>query len=142
MTTTKNVYLPIKINSTFNLCEQFKIQEPKDATNCARALQGSHFTFGHATQMSYWGCEQNNLNSNEFSKKLILNSVFQRNYLMLGAGAAEEEFPPYIPLASYKMIVRIYQQRADPYYILCTIIMKIDVIKNNVGPTRPTKKKS
>lgn len=61
---------------------------------------------------------------------------------MLGAGVAEEDFPPYIPLAAYKLIVRIYQQRPDPYSALVTINMNINVIKNNDRkPPRPAKKK-
>lgn len=81
--------------------------------------------------------------SKELLKQLLLNPVCQGNYSILGAGVSEEEFPPYIPLASYRLIVRVYQPREDPYSLLCGIKMNVDVIKNNESrPPMSVKKRA
>lgn len=52
-------------------------------------------------------------------------------YKMAGVGAAEDEFPPYLPFASYILYVRVYQPEVkDPFSFMGTVKLTIAVIKN------------
>lgn len=53
-------------------------------------------------------------------------------YHIVGAGkGAEEEFPPYIPFATYNLYLRIFQTKKASYTHVGTIIIKVIVTKNN-----------
>lgn len=62
---------------------------------------------------------------------------------MAGVGAAEDEFPPYLPFANYILHVRVYQPKVkDPFSFMGTVKLTIAVIKNeDKQPTRRTRVK-
>lgn len=61
---------------------------------------------------------------------------------MRGMEGEEENYPPYLPFAMYKVIIRGYQLRMKSYTYLGSIIANLEAKKNNeMRPKGPDTRK-